>query len=85
MQSHAYALRRQRPQVRIPSGILGLFQETPASQTVNKVQVNQVNIGQNNALEAARRLAFALAKPARLRSVSGPTIEGHAVDAGLKE
>ena len=60
--------------------ILGVYQEPPAAPP-SSVTVNQVNISGDNALEAARRLAFALAKAAQLQS----TIDGHAIDAGLKE
>jgi len=60
--------------------ILGLFQESPpiSTQTVNNVQVNQVNLGSDNALEAARRLAFALAKAQQLQSPSPHTVKGQA-------
>lgn len=59
--------------------ILGLFQETVPT-SVQNVQVNQVNIGSDNDLEAVRRLAFALAKAQQLQATGGPTIEGHAVN-----
>ena len=52
--------------------ILGIYQEAPAVQAVT---VNQVNVGGDNALEAARRLAFALAKLSNTPGV-GRAIEG---------
>ena len=55
--------------------ILGVAPE-PQSQTVNNATVNvqQVNIGgADNALEAARRLAFALAKAERAMALAGAT------------
>jgi hypothetical protein len=54
--------------------VLGLYVEaTPASLTIN-LQVNQLNFNGDNALEAARRLAFALAKAQQLQP-AGKTIE----------
>ncbi len=65
--------------------IFGAYQEPPASPS-SSVTVNQVNIGGgDNALEAARCLAFALAKAQQLQAVGGPTIDDHAIDAGPKE
>jgi hypothetical protein len=59
--------------------ILGLTVDTaPLSVSSTQVNVNQVNVvGADNALEAARRLAFALEKAARAR----PLIEAAATDA----
>ena len=51
----------------------------PATQTVNNTQVNvgQVNVdGAENALEAARRLAFALEKAARAAPLLETTANG---------
>ncbi len=64
--------------------ILGLYQDAPPSSATNNVQVNQVNIGVTSALEAARRLAFALAKAQQAQVLGRPTIAGHADDAGQK-
>lgn len=52
--------------------ILGM---TVDAAPVNQVTVNQVNIGDSNALEAARRLAFILSNA----QASGPLIEGEPV------
>jgi hypothetical protein len=50
--------------------VLGLYVETPpASLTVNQ-QVNNLNLNGDNALEAARRLAFALAKAQQLQPIA---------------
>ena len=61
--------------------VLGVAPE-PQSQTVNSATVNvrQVNIGTDNALEGLKRLAFAIEKAARAREA----IECHAVDTGPK-
>ena len=45
--------------------VLGLYQE-PAAAPVQSVTLNQINFNSDNALEAARRLAFALAKAAQM-------------------
>jgi hypothetical protein len=61
--------------------VLGIYQETPAVQAVT---VNQVNVGGDNALEAARRLAFALAKLSHTPGV-GEAIEGDGAPVSPKE
>ena len=61
--------------------ILGIYQEAPAVQAVT---VNQVNVGGDNALEAARRLAFALAKLSNTPGV-GRAIEGDVAPVSPKE
>ena len=63
--------------------ILGVYQEPPASAA--PVTVNQVNIGSNNALEAVKRLAFAIAKAQHSQALEPPTIEGNAGVAGRNE
>ena len=56
--------------------VLGVAPE-PQSQTVTNTQVNvgQVNVGSDNALEDLKRLAFAIEKAARAREAepNGPT------------
>jgi hypothetical protein len=64
--------------------ILGVYQEPPVAAS-STVTVNQVNIGQANALEAVRRLAFALAKAQHLRAADGPAVEGDRGNQGAKE
>jgi hypothetical protein len=64
--------------------ILGLYQDAVPSAVTNNVQVNQVNLGSDNALEAARRLAFALAKLSHMPDAA-PLIEGQGVEAERKE
>jgi hypothetical protein len=64
--------------------VLGVYHEPPAAQST--VTVQQMNIGGGeNALEAIRRLAFALAKAQQLQSFGELRIEGSAVSAGVKE
>ena len=60
--------------------ILGVAPE-PQSQTVTNTQVNvgQVNVGSDNALEDLKRLAFAIEKAARAREA-----KCHAADTGPK-
>lgn len=65
--------------------VLGIYQEPAVPPVSQSVTVNQVNFSGDNSLEAARRLAFALAKAAQLRSDSGSTIDSHAIDARPKE
>jgi hypothetical protein len=48
------------------------------------VTVNQLNVNSNNAFEAARRLAFALAKAAQMDQ-SGQLLISHAVGEERKE
>jgi hypothetical protein len=57
--------------------ILGMAQDTQ-TQAVNNATVNvqQVNIGGYNALEAVRRLAFAIQKAQHSQALVLPTIEG---------
>jgi hypothetical protein len=72
--------------------ILGMTaNDAPApSSVVNNTQVNLTTIGDGSALEAARRLAFALEKAARAlpaTPIAGPIIEheaSHAQDEGSK-
>jgi len=61
---------------------LGLFQD--AAPAASSVTVNQVNVGESTALEAARRLAFALAKASQLDR-PGQTSIGHAIETERKE
>jgi len=61
---------------------LGLFQD--AAPAASSVTVNQVNVGESTALEAARRLAFALAKASQLDR-PGQTLIGHAIQTEGKE
>ena len=68
-----------------PSLRLGLYQDSAQAAVTNNLHVNQVNLGSENALEPARRLAFALAKAAQLRGVSESTIDTAAIDARAKE
>jgi hypothetical protein len=58
--------------------ILGLVTEHHGVTLSQAVTLNQVNLNGDNALEAARRLAFALEK-ARQMGLAGPVIEGSAV------
>ena len=63
--------------------VLGLYRE-PAAAPVQSVTLNQINFNSDNALEAARRLAFALAKAAQMDQ-SRPLPVGDAVDAEREE
>ena len=59
--------------------VLGLYVEAPPSA----VTINQLGVSDSNALEAARRLAFALAKFTHMPE-AGPLIEAQAVEADVK-
>jgi hypothetical protein len=54
-----------------------------AAATTN-VQVNQVNIGSDNALEAVRRLAFAIQKAQHSQLLTEPAVASHPVGANAK-
>jgi hypothetical protein len=64
--------------------VLGLYQEPAAPPVSQSVTLNQVNFNSNNALEAARRLAFALAKAAQMDQ-SGQLLVGRSVGQKRKE
>ena len=64
--------------------VLGLYQEPAAPAPVQSVTLNQINFNSDNALEAARRLAFALAKAAQMDQNRGLLV-GHAVGEERKE
>jgi len=61
--------------------ILGLYQDAAPASVSNSVTVNQVNLGGDNALEAARRLAFALAKAQQAESLAPHTIKDQAAES----
>ena len=63
--------------------VLGIYQEPAPSPVSQSVTVNQVNLSGDNSLEAARRLAFALAKLSH-RSSAGQLIEAHGVGGDEK-
>jgi len=63
--------------------VLGLYQE-PAAPVSQSVTLNQINFNSDSALEAARRLAFALAKAAQMDQ-SRPLPVGDAVGAEREE
>jgi hypothetical protein len=64
--------------------VLGLYVEPTAPPVSPSLTVNQLNFNSDNALEAARRLAFALAKAAQMDQ-SGQLPVGHAVGEERKE
>lgn len=64
--------------------VLGLYQEPAAPTPVQSVTLNQINFNNDNALEAARRLAFALAKAAQMDQ-GRPLPVGDAVGADREE
>jgi hypothetical protein len=64
--------------------VLGLYVEPTAPPVSQSVTVNQLNFDSNNAFEAARRLAFALAKAAQMDQ-SGQLLISHAVGEERKE
>jgi hypothetical protein len=64
--------------------VLGLYLEPTAPPVSQSITVNQVNLNSNNAFEAARRLAFALAKAAQMDQ-SGELLVSHAVGEERKE
>jgi hypothetical protein len=64
--------------------VLGLYVEPTAPPVSQSVTVNQMNFNSDNALEAARRLAFALAKAAQMDQSRGLLV-GHAVGEERKE
>jgi hypothetical protein len=65
--------------------ILGMAQD-PQTQAVNNATVNvqQVNIGGDNALDAVRRLAFAIKKAQHSQLLSLPMVPSHALGVGAK-
>jgi hypothetical protein len=64
--------------------ILGLYSDAGSAAATTNVQVNQVNIGGDNALEAVRRLAFAIQKAQHSQLITKPAIASHAVGADAK-
>jgi hypothetical protein len=62
--------------------ILGLYTDAASATATTNVQVNQVNIGGNNALEAVRRLAFAIQKAQHSQVLSLPVAPSHAPGEG---
>jgi hypothetical protein len=64
--------------------VLGLYVEPTGPAVSQAVTLNQINFNSDNALEAARRLAFALAKAAEMDQ-SGQLLIGHAVGEKRKE
>lgn len=60
--------------------LLNMFPKDEPAPVLQAVTVNQVNVGETPALEAARRLAFALAKLGQ----QAPLVIDHAPDAGQK-
>jgi hypothetical protein len=56
----------------------------PVSVQNTQVNVGQVNIGQDNALEGLRRLAFAIEKPARAQEAGLLDAPSHAPDRGAE-
>jgi hypothetical protein len=64
--------------------ILGLYTEAATAGATTNVQVNQINIGGDNALEAVRRLAFAIQKAQHSQLLTEPAIATHAVEADAK-
>ena len=64
--------------------ILGLFADAASAAATTNVQVNQVNIGGDNALEAVRRLAFAIQKAQQSQLLTEPAVARHAVEADAK-
>jgi hypothetical protein len=61
---------------------LGLFQDL--APAVSSVTVNQVNVGEPTALDAVRRLAFALAKASHLDRL-GHTLIDHPTETERKD
>ena len=59
--------------------VLGLYVEPTAPPVNQSITLNQVNFDSNNAFEAARRLAFALAKAAQMDQSGGQLLVDHAV------
>jgi hypothetical protein len=64
--------------------VLGLYVEPTAPPVSQSITLNQVNFDSNNAFEAARRLAFALAKAAQMDQ-NGRLLVGRAVGEKRKE
>ena len=66
--------------------LLGMAQD-PQKQAVSNATVNvqQVNIGGDNALEAVRRLAFAIAKAQHTQSVFSKPVPSHVIIDRSKE
>jgi hypothetical protein len=63
--------------------VLGLYHEPPAPPSA--VMVNQVNIGGDNALEAVRRLAFAIARAQHTQSLLPQPAPSHMINESSKE
>jgi hypothetical protein len=61
--------------------VLGIYHEPPTPAPA--VMVNQVNVGGDNALEAVRRLAFAIAKAQNTQSRQA--VPSHVIIASAKE
>jgi hypothetical protein len=64
--------------------VLGIYQEPAVPPVSQSVTVNQVHFGNENALEAARRLAFALTKLSHEGS-PGQLIEAHGIGGDSKK
>jgi hypothetical protein len=64
--------------------ILGLYTDAASAGATTNVQVNQVNVGSDNALEAVRRLAFAIHKAQHSQLLTESAVASHAVGADAK-
>jgi hypothetical protein len=64
--------------------ILGLYTDAASATATTNVQVNQVNIGGDNALEAVRRLAFAIQKAQHSQLLTEPAVASHPLGANAK-
>ena len=64
--------------------VLGIYQEPALPPVGQSVTLNQVNLSGDNSLEAARRLAFALAKLSHTSS-PGQLIEAHGIGGDPKK
>jgi hypothetical protein len=64
--------------------ILGLYTDAASVAATTNVQVNQVSISGDNALEAARRLAFAIQKAQHSQLLVERAVASHAVEADAK-
>jgi hypothetical protein len=64
--------------------VLGIYQEPALSPVSQSVTVNQVHFSGDNALEVARRPAFALAKQSHT-GAPGQVIEAHAAGGDPKK
>lgn len=67
--------------------VLGLYQDAGPAIVNNATQINigTAPTAQDNALEAARRLAFAIAKAQQMQALAGPMTIEHAPGAEPKE